>query len=352
MCIFVCEISEFLTANGFDCVAESRGGMTVLWAELLDETLTEASGEKSVRSMNTKPVRRCIVPWPVMAGSQEEAQEQAQSMAELLNELSAEGHRPIVITQDRWRRQQGMMRARLLAHLEVFIPMFARNCEVRKIDKETAATFLNENHSYGDAACRYRYGLYLKRYTGKKWEISPLASLGRNDSEGAVESGDVKDYIAPGTLVAVATFSNARKWQKGEKTIRSYEWTRYASLPGVRINGGMGKVLKAFIKEVQPDDIMSYADLEWSEGAVYEQLGFRLEGHKTPVIFAVDSQWQRTALKQYSGQGMTGVDMPPPARGCRSEAETGGNGSHSLPTSLYLQNLGSNKYRMKLTEYE
>ena len=352
MSIFVCEISEFLTVNGFDCVAESRCGMIVLWAELLDETLTEASGEKSVRSMNTKPVRRCIVPWPVEAETSEEAQEQAQRLAELLRELSAEGHRPIIVTEDRWRRQQGMMRSRLLAHLEVFIPMFARNCEVRKIDKETAATFLNENHSYGDAACRYRYGLYLKRYTGKRWEISPLASLGRNDSEGAVESGDVKDYIAPGTLVAVATFSNARKWQKGEKIIRSYEWTRYASLPGVRINGGMGKVLKAFIKEVQPDDIMSYADLEWSEGAVYEQLGFELEGHKTPVIFAVDSQWQRTALKQYSGQGMTGVDMPPPARGCRREAETGVNGSHSLPTSLYLQNLGSNKYRMKLTEYE
>ena len=347
-----CEICEFLCANGFDCVAESRCGMIVLWAELLDETLTEASGEKSVRSMNTKPVRRCIVPWPVEAETSEEAQEQAQRLAELLRELSAEGHRPIIVTEDRWRRQQGMMRSRLLAHLEVFIPMFARNCEVRKIDKETAATFLNENHSYGDAACRYRYGLYLKRYTGKRWEISPLASLGRNDSEGAVESGDVKDYIAPGTLVAVATFSNARKWQKGEKIIRSYEWTRYASLPGVRINGGMGKVLKAFIKEVQPDDIMSYADLEWSEGAVYEQLGFELEGHKTPVIFAVDSQWQRTALKQYSGQGMTGVDMPPPARGCRREAETGVNGSHSLPTSLYLQNLGSNKYRMKLTEYE
>ncbi len=314
MSIFVCEISEFLTANGFDCVVESRGGMTVLWAEVTSEM----------------PVRRCIVPWPVMAGSQEEAREQAQRVAELLNELSAEGHRPIVITQDRWHRQQEMMRARLLAHLEVFIPMFARNCEVRKIDKETAAAFLNENHSYGDAACRYRYGLYLKRYTGKRGE-----------------SG-----IAPGTLVAVATFSNARKWQKGEKTIRSYEWTRYASLPGVRINGGMGKVLKAFIKDVHPDDIMSYADLEWSEGAVYEQLGFELEGHKTPVIFAVDSQWQRTALKQYSGQGMTGVDMPPPARGCRREAETGVNGSHSLPTSLYLQNLGSNKYRMKLTEYE
>jgi hypothetical protein len=253
-----------------------------------------------------------------MAGSPEEAQVQAQRMEALAKDLSAEGHKPIIITEDRWRRQQGMMRARLLAHLEVFIPMFARNCEVRKIDKETAKAFLQENHSYGDAACRYRYGLYLKRYTGKRGE----------------------GVVHPGTLVAVATFSNARKWQKGEKTIRSYEWTRYASLPGVRINGGMGKMLKAFIKDVQPDDIMSYADLEWSEGAVYEQLGFKLDGRKDPVVFEVDWQWQRSPVKP----GMT--------EGVKPGMTKGVNESQPQTVSRYLQNLGSNKYRLKLTEYE
>jgi hypothetical protein len=110
-------------------------------------------------------------------------------------------------------------------------------------------------------------------------------------------------------LVAVATFSNARKWQKGDKVIRSYEWTRYASLPGVRISGGMGKVVKAFIEEVHPDDIMSYADLEWSEGKVYEQLGFVLEGRKDPVMFVVDEAWRRFPIKpgmtEASGGGMT-----------------------------------------------
>ena len=329
-------------------MTESRGGMPVVWAEVPAEVL----------------VRRCIVPWPVVAGSPEEAQEQAQRMAKQLRELSAEGHRPIIVTEDRWRRQQEMMKARLLAHLEVFTPMFARNCEVRKIDKKTAAAFLNENHSYGDAACRYRYGLYLKRYTGKRGEISPLASLGRNDSEefgrndseelgrndseSAVEGGDVKDCITPGTLVAVATFSNARKWQKGEKTIRSYEWTRYASLPGVRINGGMGKVLKAFIKEVQPDDIMSYADLEWSEGAVYEQLGFSLEGRKDPVAFEVDGRWRRSPV----GPGMTrkaGSEMTGEVKLGMTEVISD---SHDRTATRCLQNLGSNKYRLKLTEYE
>ena len=108
--------------------------------------------------------------------------------------------------------------------------------------------------------------------------------------------------------------------------IRSYEWIRFASLPGVRISGGMGKILKAFIEEVHPDDIMSYADLEWSEGAVYEQLGFTLEGRKDPVMFEIDTEWERHPVK-------TVIHTP-----------TSGN--------LFFCNFGSNKYRLKLTEYE
>ena len=368
MTLLADEIRDFLCANAFDCVAEARCGVEVL----------------SVG-------RKYVVPWDVQAENQEQAREDARTINNLLAVLSQEGSAAVIITEDRWRRQPEMMKARLLAHLEIFIPMYARNCEVRKIDKETAAAFLSENHSYGDAACRYRYGLYLKRYTGRWLEISRLASLarndsvdslgrndsvgsiarndsvdslgrndsvgslarndsvdslGRNDSVGSLARNDSGDSIArndswvePGSLVAVATFSNARKWQKGEKTIRSYEWTRYASLPGVRINGGMGKMLKAFVDDVNPDDVMSYADLEWSEGAVYEQLGFRLEGVKDPVLFCVDGQWRRSPVKP----GMTGT--------VRS-GMTGIVGQEMQDVPRYFQNLGSNKYRLKITEYE
>ena len=179
--------------------------------------------------------------------------------------------------------------------------------EAEKAMKE----FLESNHTYGHAACRYCYGMFLKRHTGHV-----AASVSNQDP-------------SPGTLVAVATFSNARKWAKGDKIIRSYEWTRYASLPGVRLSGGMGRMLKTFIKEVQPDDIMSYADLEWSAGDVYKQLGFELEGQKAPVLFTIDPDtWQRTPVKA------TAYD-----EGVMS-AET------------YFQNLGSNKYRLKLTDYK
>ena len=277
---FCNEITAFLESNGFEYDLLTRMGQEIV--------LVQCGEGESLR---------CVVPVGILAASMSEAREQADDVKQLLESLGSEGIETIVVTEDRWRSQGDMMRARLLAHLEVFTSLYARNCEVRKIDKAVAAPFLDAFHSYGDAACRYRYGLYLRRPS----------------RDGKFEAG---------TLVAVATFSNARKWIKGEKTIRSYEWTRYASLPSVRISGGMGKMLKAFIKEVDPDDIMSYADLEWSEGKVYEQLGFVLEGQKDPVMFVVDGQWSRLPVKP----GMTG--------------------------DRYFRNSGSNKYRLKLTQYE
>ena len=66
---------------------------------------------------------------------------------------------------------------------------------------------------------------------------------------------------------------------------------------------------------------MTYADLEWSRGDVYEALGFELEGRKGPVMFAIDcNTWQRTA--------------------------------HIESGYQFFQNFGSNKYRLKLTDYQ
>lgn len=261
-----------------------------------------------------------IIPAGICAHSIEEAISEASLHKDSVSEiLKLKGTYPLTIAEDRWRTQKDMMTARLLAHVQIFTQLYARNCEVRKIDSRTAAEFLAENHSYGDAKCRYRYGLYLKRHTG------------HNAGKDAADSACRK--ISPGTLVAAATFSNARKWIKGDKTIRSYEWTRYASLPGVRLSGGMGKLLKAFIEDVKPDDIMTYADLEWSEGDVYKALGFVLEGQKAPVDFVIGSDWKRTALP-------------------------GGRAPHDCssgtiaPDALYFRNMGSNKYRLKLTDYQ
>lgn len=300
-------IRDFLKEKGFHCENDTLSGM-------FSHKIFRVSSDNG-RTIRTMVLLRAS------AQTYEDAQvysQEARKDIELI--CSRDGHMPLIIAEDRWHTQRRTLQERILAHMEIFFPIYARNCEVRRIDKSTAGGFLAGNHAYGDAACRHRYGLFLKRHTGH---------IAAGLAQEHVGNSETCSIPASGSLIAVATFSNARKWIKGDKEIRSYEWTRYASLPGMRVNGGMGKLLKAFIEDVNPDDIMSYADLEWSEGKVYEQIGFVREGFKEPVSFIIDTDaWTRTVHKDSS-------PLPPDTAGRK-----------------FFTNFGSAKYRLKLTDYE
>lgn len=243
-----------------------------------------------------------VIPVGISSGSPAEAEEVRREVEGLISGMDK---RPMVITEDRWRLSRDMMEKRLLAHVGIFTGIYARDCEVRRIGKDVANMFLDKCHSYGKASSRYSYGVFIMR---------PRPGNGYGE----------------GTLVAAAQFSNARRWQKGDRTVRSYEWIRYASLPDVRVTGGMGKILCRFIDDVSPDDIMSYADLEWSDGDVYRRLGFFEDGNRDPVLFSIDTDtWIRTTVRPDTVHG-----------GLPSEGPSG-----------YLKNYGSIKFRMKLTDY-
>ena len=123
--------------------------------------------------------------------------------------------------------------------------VFARKCVARRLDREAAAEFLNRHHRMGDATSRYRYGLFAA------------------------------DAAAGDSPLAVATFSNARTMRDGT---RSYEWIRYASRDGIRVVGGMGKLLETFAQDVHPGDVMTYVDASVSDGSSYLELGFEPAG--------------------------------------------------------------------------
>lgn len=164
----------------------------------------------------------------------------------------------IYLFEDRWFTSKNLIIKRISARLGNSGSIFARDCTVRRIDSATADAFLEENHSYGAAKARYRYGMF---------EL--------------------------GCLVAVATFSSPRSMSRQftdgtSAMLKSYEWVRYASLADTTIIGGMGKMMAAFADEVHPDEIMSYSDLEWSAGEVYPTLGFVEAGRREPVTFWVD----------------------------------------------------------------
>lgn len=201
---------------------------------------------------------------------------------------------------------------------EKFHSVFARNCEIRRIDRDLAASFLNACHLYGDCAAACRYGLFVSRSPGGAKGAAEGAAVGSAEgcvaegaeggtgrvAEGAAEgSAEGRQTYPVGTLVAVASFSKARRWsKKGEngeqETICSYEWLRYASLPELRVLGGMGRILARFIEDFHPDDIMSYVPLRHFSGEVYESLGFVSEGVK---VFenGEQSRKYRLKLKEY-----------------------------------------------------
>ncbi len=228
-----------------------------------------------------------------MGRTMEEARVISETISVRLNALRRE-RKVMVVAVDLWRGQREMMVARILAHCGIFTRVFARNCELRRITRPEAATFLSKWHSYGTATCRHCYGLFIE------------------------------------TIIAAAEFSNARKMVKNGMEIRSYEWVRYASLPDIRIDGGMGKILRKFIDDVNPDDIMSYADLEWSDGDAYKKLGFTEDGMRNPVMFTIDPlTMRRTPLSRSIKDTLSTIPQ-----------------DISQKDVLYHQNFGSKKYRL------
>lgn len=54
-----------------------------------------------------------------------------------------------------------------------------------------------------------------------------------------------------------------------------YELSRFCNKLNTNVIGGADKLLKYFIKTYQPKQIISYADRRWSQGNLYQKLGFK-----------------------------------------------------------------------------
>ena len=228
----------------------------------------------------------------------------------------------LFLYEDRWWASKEMVQARILARLERFRSVFARKCKVlsgrgNPQFGELVREFLQKYHSYSSAKCRYRYAL---EYEG---EIVAVATF----SEGRPMVRKIDSIL-----------QNVPKEEQENADIiifDSYEWVRYASLPGVRVVGGMGRLLNAFIEERYtrllpgtPLEVMTYSDSEWSGGEVYEKLGFKYAGERPPVEYHVHKQtFQRYSQRLYEKQLQSGA----------------------LPGDFYvIRNLGSKKFLLQL----
>lgn len=132
--------------------------------------------------------------------------------------------------------------------------VFARNCEAKKVTKQEAEKFLNQNHLLGFKTAYFKYALY-------------------NQQE----------------MVAIATFSKGRKMNRLESNKRSFELISFCCKKGESVIGGLSKLLKAFVTDLQPGDLMTYIDKDWSDGSAYLNLGFKIHSETEPQSYVFDT---------------------------------------------------------------
>ena len=206
---------------------------------------------------------------------------------EFSDKINTQNQRIIHLWEDVYLRNFDLIKSRILAMIGNSIRLNARHCYIKRIDMPMAERFLNKNHLQGSAKAKFKYGLFLKpQYLEKYLGFTIYDDVESLDGVDLRTSYKQPSEHNPINLLAVATFSGGRLMKYGERTgQRSYELIRFASLHKYSVMGGTDKLLKTFSEDHQPDDIMSYADRDWSDGRSYEKLGFAKIENSLPQIF-------------------------------------------------------------------
>ncbi|MBX2840961.1 MAG: hypothetical protein KTR26_04270 [Flammeovirgaceae bacterium] len=189
--------------------------------------------------------------------------------SQLSDQFDQNGIRLIHLWEDVWNLKREIVKSRLLASVGNYQRIYGRKVKVTRITNPQLLGFLEENHLQVSIPGKHKYGLIFQEQ-----------------------------------LVAVASFSHSRKMKRNGKAYKSYELLRFCNKKGITVTGGFGKLLSQFQKDYQPDDIMTYADRDWSNGKSYLTLGFD-EIEKTPArLFLVDkNNYQRYYPEKLEKEG-------------------------------------------------
>lgn len=167
--------------------------------------------------------------------------------------------RLIHIFSDEWLNKSDIIKSRLkhLLNLELE-KIYARKCSVGYITKEEKTEFLNDNHLQGNDKSDIFIGL---KYNG--------------------------------ILVSVITFGSLRKSLGATKKENQYELYRFATK---NVVGGFSKLFSFFIKNHNPDSIITYADRNWTPSdnySFYNKVGFNYEDITKPNYYYTNNYQKR-----------------------------------------------------------
>jgi len=159
----------------------------------------------------------------------------------------------IQIFEDEWKYKSHIVKSRLdhILNTNYCHTVYARKCEIREISNKEKDMFLEDNHIQGKDICKIRYGAYFKD-----------------------------------ELVAVMTFKPTNMVKGGDGS--AIELSRFCVKAGHNIVGIASKLLKHFERNHnQWNEIISYADIRWSEGNLYKTLGFEFVQRTRPNYWYV-----------------------------------------------------------------
>ena len=208
------------------------------------------------------------------------------------------GIRLVHVFEDEWKEKREIVEDRIRSILGIGQKsIFARKCVVRDIDSKTANEFLNANHLQGCCNSSIRYGLF------------------HNDE-----------------IVAVMTFGKPR-------FNKNYDWelVRYASKIGCHIVGGASKLLACFRKE-HSGSIVSYADRRYSDGHLYEKLGFVQVGVSKPSYCYVKGaqKLNRYACQKHKLPALLGDGYDEELSECDNMVANGWSQVHDCGNFIYV----------------
>ena len=166
-----------------------------------------------------------------------------------------EGIKLIHIFEDEWLHKKDITKSRLSNILGLSkIKIFGRKCVVKEVSSKNSREFLELNHIQGNVNSSIKLGLYY-------------------DDE----------------LVSLMTFGGLRKSMGSNHKEGVYELLRFCNKLNSSVIGGADKLLKHFIKTHNPKEIISYADRRWSQGDLYEKLGFSKSNISKPNYFYINN---------------------------------------------------------------
>jgi hypothetical protein len=155
--------------------------------------------------------------------------------------------RLIHLFENEWYHKREIVLSRILNLINKSNSIGARKCNIKEISTEEKRKFFIETHIQGDTVSSINLGLYNE-----------------------------------GILVSSMSFIKSRF----NKDLQ-WELVRFSNKLNTTVTGGANKLFQYFIKNYNPNSIMSYSDKRWNTGHLYKKLGFKYSHTSGPNFWII-----------------------------------------------------------------